>query len=482
MKRNKLYSVIKMTMAGTLIGTLAACGGSGGSSESAGSAGGSVGPISGFGSVYVNGTHFAVDNASVTGNDGIERYSQLEKGMVVKIDGTWGDDGEGKANSIYYDDTLRGPVESMAWDEVEKTGVITLAKQEVAVNARTVFKGATPEVLQSSVDSNADHYRVRISGYRLNDGTFKATFVGARKEGSGGFGDWAKVEVEGAISNLDDLAQTFEINGLVVEYQSAEFDDGVRDDLADDVVVEVEGTLKDGKLIADEVEFEDDLFDFDDDVEISGTVTLAYDEDSRQFRLNGFPVRVNGDTDLDDGITLQSLTEGAEIKVEGEYRNGIIVAEELEMRDGDAELSGFIEGKEHGGEVLLVSGVRVTLTDSTLVEDEDDDDRPDSVTMRTQDLENLKVGEYIEIEGRDATGDNGGLIAFYIERDDDDDLEMEGRIGALTSHSVTVMGLELQMIPGSEGNLVDFEIGDRVEVEYEKVSGEYQVKEIEEDD
>ena len=65
-----------------------------------------------------------------------------------------------------------------------------------------------------------------------------------------------------------------------------------------------------------------------------------------------FAIQVNEDTDLDDDIILDRLTEGAEIEIEGEYRNGIIVAEEIEMRDGDAELSGFIENKERGGEVL----------------------------------------------------------------------------------------------------------------------------------
>ena len=46
--------------------------------------------------------------------------------------------------------------------------------------------------------------------------------------------------------------------------------------------------MVDGKLIAEEVEFEDDLFDNNDDVEILGAVTVAYDESTRQFQLNGF--------------------------------------------------------------------------------------------------------------------------------------------------------------------------------------------------
>lgn len=461
------------------MGSLAACGGSSdGDSGTAGSTGGSVGPVSGFGSVYVNGTHFGVNNASYTGNDGVERYSQLEKGMIVKVTGTWRQDGEGEARSIYYDDTLRGPVETMTWNADTKAGKITIAGLDVAINGRTVFKGATPEQLLASVDSTTDNYRVRISGYRLADGTFQATFVGAREQGSVWPGELHEVEVEGVVSNLEELAQTFEINGLVIDFQSAGFDDGVQDDLKNGVVVEVEGKLEGGKLIASEIEFEDDLFDNNDDVEISGTVTVAYDEDSGQFQLNGFPIQVNEDTDLDDDITLDRLTEGAEIKVEGEYRNGIIVAEEIEMRDGDAELSGYIESKERGGEVLMVSGVRVTLTDSTLIEDENTEDAQESITMRNQDLESLNVGDYLEIEGRETGENGGGLIAFYIERDDGDELELEGKISSLTDTTVTVMGLELQ----ANLDLSGFKVDDEVEIEFEQISGEYHIVKIQADD
>ncbi|MGO1692201.1 MAG: DUF5666 domain-containing protein [Marinobacter sp.] len=479
MKRNTLYSVIKMVTAGAVMGSLAACGGGsdGSNDNAASSTGGSVGPVSGFGSVYVNGTHFGVNNASYTGNDGVERYSQLEKGMIVKVTGSWGADGEGEARSIYYDDTLRGPVESMTWNTATKVGKITIAGLDVAINGRTVFKGATPEQLQASV-GNTDNYRVRISGYRLADGTFQATFVGAREQGSGWPGELYEVEVEGVVSGFEKETQTFKINGLEVDFQTAMFDDGAVEDLKEGVVVEVEGKLEDGKLIASEIEFEDDLFNNNDDVEISGAVTVAYDVDSGQFQLNGFAIQVNEDTDLDDDIILDRLTEGAEIKIEGEYRNGIIVAEEIEMRDGDAELSGFIENKERGGEVLVVSGVRVMLTDSTLVEDEETEDAQESVTMRTQDLETLNVGDYLEIEGRETAENGGGLVAFYIERDDGGELELEGKISSLTDTSITVMGLELQ----ADVSLSGFQEGDEVEIEYKKEGGEYRIVKIEVDD
>ena len=101
MKRNGLSKAIKLVLVGTLAGGLAACGGGGsGSSGSVGASGNaegtSVGAVTGFGSVYVNGTRFATDG-SVSSDDGIEREGQLEKGMVLKIKGGWDERGQGQA-------------------------------------------------------------------------------------------------------------------------------------------------------------------------------------------------------------------------------------------------------------------------------------------------------------------------------------------------------------------------------------------------
>ena len=114
MKRNGLSKAIKLVLVGTLAGGLAACGGGGsGSSGSVGASGNaegtSVGAVTGFGSVYVNGTRFATDG-SVSSDDGIEREGQLEKGMVLKIKGGWDERGQGQADAVFYDDTLRGPL------------------------------------------------------------------------------------------------------------------------------------------------------------------------------------------------------------------------------------------------------------------------------------------------------------------------------------------------------------------------------------
>jgi hypothetical protein len=477
MKRNALATAVKLALTGAIAGSLVACGGGGSGSSASGStsAGTSVGPVSGFGSVYVNGTRFET-NGSVSSDDGIERESQLEKGMILKVRGQWGDDGQGRADRLDYDDSVRGPLTSATWNDVDGEGTLEVAGQIISLNDQTVFRGATPIELANAATHT---YRVRVSAWRLEDGSFRASYVGAKLIGDR-FDDLNEVEIEGVVTSLDTQAQTFQINGLQVDYQSAEFEDDLeRDDLANGLIVEVEGYLQDGVLIAEEIENEDDLFDDDDDVEIAGTISGDYDDTARQFQLNGITVQVNRGTEFDDGLRESDLGDGLLVKVEGNFRDGVLVAEEIEPRDGDAELDGVIESK--GDNELIVSGVRVVLTGNTLIENDDDDD--DRIILRTEDIESLRVGDFLEIEGRQRSSSGGYLEALNIEREDDDDdgeFEMEGRLTAVTSNSVTVMGLTL--LRGDE-DISGFRVGDEVEVGYVRTTGgEYVIEEIEKDD
>ena len=480
MKRNILATAVKLALTGAIAGSLVACGGGGGGSGSSdsgsGSAGTSVGPVSGFGSVYVNGTRFET-NGSVSSDDGIERESQLEKGMILKVRGQWGDDGQGRADRLDYDDSIRGPLTSATWNDVDGEGTLEVAGQIIILNDQTVFKGATPAELDSAA---AKTYRVRVSAWRLEDGSFRASYVGA-KLFDDDFGDLNDVEIEGVVTSLNTQARTFQINGIDVDYQSAELDDDLeRDDLTEGLIVEVEGYLQDGVLIAEEIENEGDLFDDDDDVEIAGTISGDYDDTARQFQLNGITVQVNRGTEFDDGLRESDLGDGLLVKVEGKFRDGVLVAEEIEPRDGDAELDGVIESK--GDDELVVSGVRVVLTANTLIESDDDDSDSERIIMRTEDIEGLHVGNFLEIEGRQRSSGGGYLEALKIEREDDEDdeFEMEGRVTAVTSNSVTVMGLTL--LSGTE-DLSDIRADDEVEVDYSRsTGGEYIIKEIEKDD
>ncbi|MGC8120143.1 DUF5666 domain-containing protein [Marinobacter sp. VGCF2001] len=487
MERSGLSKAIKLVLAGSLAAGLAACGGGGsGSSDTASASreGASVGTITGFGSVYVNGTHFDINNASFKNDDGLERETQLEKGMILKVQGTWGEDREGVASALHYDDTLRGPVEagSVNWDPANSMGEFGLAGQVVKLNKRTVFKGKAPQ------DLTADDI-VRVSGWRLSDNTFQASYVGVIGQESAGI--FKTIEVEGVVTALSDSEESFTLNNhLEVSYAStSRYEDGTREDLIVGANVDIEGSFStiggSAVLNAQEIEFETGLFDNDDDIELSGAISASYDEQTRQFSINGIAITLNDETDLDD-LSASDLVEGLQIEIEGEYRNGVVVAEEIELLEGDAEVSGKIESKEQGGEVLTVGGVRVTLNNSTLIEDDSLDDEQESLSLRVDDLSSLSVGDCLEIEGRE-TDDASGMIAVHVEREEagdcDGNLELEGLVSAVAADNASITVLGVTLIPRTGMDLSTYQVDDEVEVEYvQTVGGEYQISAIEKDD
>ncbi|WP_372966093.1 DUF5666 domain-containing protein [Marinobacter sp.] len=466
MKRNGLFIAVKMVVVGAFAGSLVACGGSGSgsgsadvASVSASSQGSSVGAVTGFGSVYVNGTRFAT-NGSVTSDDGIEREDQLHKGMVLKVRGSWDGLGEGRADDVAYDDTLRGPLASANWDGLTKTGQLEILGQTVELDRQTVFRGATPDELAA----HPAGYRVRVSGWPAEDGVFKASYVGAKVIGQTFDGE-NDAEIEGRVANLDAAARTFTINGYNIDYQLAIGDEDFDlNNLANGMSVEVEGSLQGDLLMAKEIDTEDSLFDDEDDAEISGDL-YGFDSSARAFLINGVPVQYDSDTEFDD-ISVSSLQDGIYLKVEGEFRNGVLLADEIEGKEGDAELSGRVQSIDLTNETLVVSGVRVKLSSGTLIEDDSDDRH-----SRVQDINAFGIGDYLEVEGRQRSADGGYLEAFVIEREDGDDetsAEIEARVDAISDTSITIMNLDILLGGFSAGGV---QVGDDVEAEYQQNDG-----------
>lgn len=456
---------------------LAGCGETSGTAS--GRDGASVGPITGFGSVYVNGIQFDTDAiaGAVTSDDGIDHEDDLVKGMLLLVDGDWRGSGQGEARGLYYDDTLRGQVESYSWDEVSRTGSMTVLMQDITLTERTLFGGTLTRDEAGNPPTANDN--VRVSGWRQADGSFVASFVGLY---SGGEEGDDRYELEGTVEALDDIAGVFKIGALEVDYSNAEFDDFNRNELANGLLVEVEGGVYSaGRLQATEIELESERYrDFaGDDIEFSGLISTDLDSNN-EFTINGLTVRVVGNTEFDDGLTENDLLAGMEVKVEGDFNaDGIVIAEEIEPRESDSEVEARLESKDPGLQQLTVGGVTVQVNASTLITDDENDDRRIGFT-------DLQVGQYLEIEGRvDTSGASPVLVATMVERDDDDDeYELEGRITETDGSSYLVaLGVRIEITDSTtfeEGAAL--REGREVELTYEAAAATYNALEIEVED
>ncbi len=79
---------------------------------------------------------------------------------------------------------------------------------------------------------------------------------------------------------------------------------------------------------------------------------------------------VTSDTEFDD-LDRSELEDGMLVRVEGDFRNGAIVAEEIELFEGNAEVEATVIGKSDLPNSWNIGGVTVVFTNSTVIEFDD---------------------------------------------------------------------------------------------------------------
>ena len=201
-----------------------------------------VGPITGFGSVIVNGVTFGTANATVTMDDepGIE--SGLRLGMIVSVGGTIdATTGEARASEISFVDDVEGPIMSM--DRVTNSFVVL--GRTVFVDELTVFEDATFD------DIEVGHV-VKVSGLWKHEQQIQATFV---RRVAFQFAAGMTMRVKGEISDLDIGQQQFRIGTQSCDYSAAMMELGGAD-IANGMYVQVTSTamMQNNQMMADAVQ------------------------------------------------------------------------------------------------------------------------------------------------------------------------------------------------------------------------------------
>lgn len=376
--------------------------------------GSSVGPVSGFGSVFVNGIEFFTDsilNEKVESNDGIETEDDLNEGMILRIEGQWRLDGTGAADSMEYDDTLRGDVSNLMPGAMGESITFEIYGQKVFADRQTVFKG-------KSLATLANGQFVRVSAWRQSSGVYRASYIGFNPLSYGE----DRIELEGPVEAGPIDADRFIMNGVEIKFDDGSFVEGLSaEDLKPGTYFEVEGykELVGGAIVATRIQLDDfrRYRPVGEDVEIAGPVSSDYNKTENTFGLNGLTIEVTSSTELDD-LTLEELKAGLLVQVEGEFVSGdLIRATEIEARDGDAEITGGIDTVELSTNSLTIGGIRVVITSRTIITDDDAEDT--EAPLKITDLVPGDQGVYVEVTGLQKEGRNGSvyLEATQIERE-----------------------------------------------------------------
>jgi hypothetical protein len=394
------------------------------------------GPISGFGSVIVNGVTYDTSTATFTKDGSAATQDDFAVGEVVLVTGTIDDNNTtGTADSVVFDDTVEGPVTSV--DSV--AGTVVVLGQTVIVGAATSIDDSCPSTLDELVNVAA----VEVSGPVKSDGTIEATRIECKAIAG-------ELEVTGIVSNLDAGAMTFQINALVVDYSLATIDNfptaGV---INNGDPVEAKGTSlgASGELQASRVEYKGGQLagEEGDRIELEGFITRF--QSATDFDVSGIPVTTVGSTIFEGGAA-GDLGLNLKVEVEGLLNgNGTLVADKVEIKQAtNVRVVGRIDSVS--GSTILVLNIPIT-TDSLTTRFEDKSDA-DLDPLRAADL---NVDDYVEARGQEFPAGSGEIAALLVERDDPrPETELRGfvEVGGLSRPTLTVLGVTIETNASTE--------------------------------
>ncbi len=422
MKLNKCALSVGVAL---IASTLFACGGGSSSANRGGGIGGTgeaissqySGEISGFGSIFVNGVRFNTDNSQFFVNGKAVDESALSVGMVVRVEGD-AQNNEGVANKVYFDAGIEGPISGDIITSSREQIVLPVMGVEVILDrSKTKFDDITFEQLSQDTTLLAAGNMVELSGFYNAQGKFEASYF--ERESSPFVANASEVQVIGSVTQLSDTQFALELSQGVAPFiiELTSTDDN--DPLVEGELVKVEGTLAalDGKTILAQ-EIESLTAKEEQEVELQGLISAL--ESQQSFTLNGVTVDASQ-------VTLQEqLTTDMLVEVEGVMKQGVLVAESIEiLRSGDEqeiELMAQVESVDLDAKTLTLSAFGQPLTLAVNSRTEWDDERDD---VRRFNLSDLAAGDYLEVE---LVETQAGLVAQEIEREESENssaLEVE---------------------------------------------------------
>lgn len=188
----------------------------------------------------------------------------------------------------------------------------------------------------------------------------------------------------------------------------------------------------------------------DDDIDVEGSIEAIGTE---HLQVAGIEFLVDGETEIrgPDGadLMLGDLVVGLYVSVEGEALvDTSYLATRIEL-DDELELEGQIDTL--GSNYLVVHGTTIFVDENTDIEGPDGNPLPFS---------QLQQGDFVEVEAILQNDDSYLAESIEVEGEDED-IEVEGQISALSGNSLTVNAIEFFVnssteIRDDDDNLIDF--------------------------
>jgi hypothetical protein len=398
-----------------LLAALTACGGGtqvAGIDRGGVRGGVSVGVVTGFGSVFVNGSRYSTDMALITVDGVATNESGLALGQVVVLEAEISTT-QAAATAITADSNVIGPVANL--DPV--AGSFTALGQTVKVTDGTYF-GTVPG--DAGLAGLADDDVVRVSGFITSADAISATRV-ERFTPAGPF------EVMGFARDVDTNQQSLRIGGLIVDYSTAGVVQGFPDGQPrDGDVVRVQGGQPglDDEFIAASLVLRTQALtgNENDEVEIEGLVTAF--TSATEFEVGGVRVMTDANTEFSGG---QAADLGLDVPVEVDghiVASGTVLAEQIDLEQpADVRIEADVDAVDEAGGIITVLGVTVRAAGLT-------------------DLGRINTGDCVEVGGYESSQNPGEVTATRLEREDDCETTLlRGVVQSVADPQLTILGV-----------------------------------------
>lgn len=399
-----------------------------------------AGPVTGFGSVFVSGNEFDTNDAVIT-VDGQTNAGegQLKKGMVVLVNGTISKyNGTGQAvqrtaKTVLYEDTIEGPVQSVALDGLS----LVVLGQTVLINQSTIIDPSVPTL--GTLNRND---LVEVSGFVSGPGTVVATLID-RKIGA------ADYQVKGFITQHDERSKSFAIGSLVVDYTGADIGQlpNPVGNAWNGLLVDVRGSqVSSGgsgpygiRMTATKVKPENLSIEDGEDVEVEGFVTQVLGQGD--FYLGNVHVQTSASTTFEDGA-LNDILIGTHLEVHGSLVGGIVSATKVEF-EGETELQAnvaTINSSDNTVTLTGLAGLVIKFDGQTTLHGQGN----------PRQLDDLRSGDHLQIHGRLRGGNM--ILAKEVERSDPkSNVQLQGLVTSVAYPFIVLLGasINLSSIPES---------------------------------
>ncbi|HEY3784759.1 MAG TPA: DUF5666 domain-containing protein [Steroidobacteraceae bacterium] len=397
-----------------------------------------VGPITGFGSVHLNGLQFQTGSATINVDGKTASQDDLRAGQVVEVkshhDSSTNTD---VADDIEFHGNIVGPVSSID----PTAGSLVVLGQSVLVTMDTSFDD---DISPASLAGIQLGDLIEVSGLPGAEGSIQATRIERKPAGT-------SFQVIGTASATDASAKTLQINALVVDFSSAALADFGASGPMDGQLIEATGTTLEanGALAATRLELRTGKQlqpDAGGEVRVEGLITRF--AAATDFDVNGQTVTTTPSTKFDGGVA-SDLALNVRVEVEGTSDSGgLLTATEVQVQPNpQVRIFAQVDAVDATAGTVSLLGMTVSVDAMTRFEDHG------SQKVSTFSLTNVHTGDWLEVRGTEASAGSTSVTATRVDRrQPQSQVMLSGLVSSATQPNFMILATTVATTSASQFN------------------------------